>query len=74
MLLFDQKISWRIVRLLKDDYPGCIHLSKQGLMGASDRRIWSEARRKGFVVVTFDQDYIDLAGNLGNGRSDSSRK
>lgn len=74
MLLFDQNISFRIVRLLKDDYPGCAHISKQGLLGASDRKIWSHAKAKGSVVVTFDQDYIDLDGNLGNGRSDLPRK
>ncbi|MFZ1664887.1 MAG: DUF5615 family PIN-like protein [Flavobacteriales bacterium] len=61
MLLFDQNISFRIVRLLKEAYPGCIHLSKCGLTDADDTEIWSYARKHGLAIVTFDQDYIDIA-------------
>lgn len=65
MLLFDQNISFRIVRLLKDVYPGCVHLSRCGLMDADDAEIWRYARTRALAIVTFDQDYIDIAALKG---------
>ena len=56
MLLFDQNISFRIVRLLKDVYPGCVHLSRCGLTDADDAEIWRYARTHALAIVTFDQD------------------
>lgn len=66
MLLFDQNISFRIVRLLKDVFPGCIHLSRCQLVDAVDGDIWSYARKSGLTIVTFDQDFIDLAALKGS--------
>ncbi|HMN05354.1 MAG TPA: DUF5615 family PIN-like protein [Flavobacteriales bacterium] len=66
MLLFDQNISFRIVRLLRDSFPGCTHISKQGLLDATDRQIWEHARQSGLAIVTFDQDYIELAAISGH--------
>ena len=66
MLLFDQNISYRIVRLLKEAYPGCRHISKCGLVGASDRNIRAYAKRHQLAVVSFDQDHFELAALLGH--------
>lgn len=66
MLLFDQNISFRIVRLLKESYPGCIHLSRCGLTDATDAEIWRYASKHALAIVTFDQDYIDLAALRGS--------
>lgn len=65
MLLFDQNISFRIVRLLKEVYPGCVHLSRCGLTDADDPDIWRYARKHDLAIVTFDQDYIDIAALRG---------
>lgn len=65
MLLLDQNISFRIVRLLKEVYPGCVHLSRCGLTDADDPDIWKYARKNSLAIVTFDQDYIDLAALRG---------
>lgn len=61
MLLFDQNISFRIVRLLKEAYPACVHLSRCGLLDAEDQTIWEYARDHSLAIVSFDQDFIDLA-------------
>ena len=61
MLLFDQNISFRIVRLLRAEFPKCVHLSDVGLTNASDRRIRTYARIHDLTIVTFDEDYIELA-------------
>jgi len=60
MLLFDQNISFRIVRLLQEVYPGCIHLSRCGLTDAEDPEIWRYAGKHHLAIVTFDQDFIDI--------------
>lgn len=61
MLLFDQNISFRIVRHLRALYPKCRHVSDAGLMGASDRRLRAFARIHGLAIVTFDEDHLALA-------------
>ena len=61
MLLFDQNISFRIVRLLRRSFPKCLHVSDAGLMGASDSRIRAYSKIHKLAIVTFDQDHVDLA-------------
>ena len=65
MLLFDQNISFRILRLVADIYPGSVQVRREGLEDASDRQIWAHAKRKRLAIVTFDQDYLEIAALLG---------
>lgn len=60
-LLFDQNISFRIIRKIIAEFPGSKHVSDVGLSGADDTEIWQFARKEGFVIVTFDSDYYDMA-------------
>jgi len=60
-LLFDQNISYRIVRLLNSTFPNCKHVSDVGLNGKSDLEIWDYARVNNFIIISFDADYYDLA-------------
>ncbi|QQR85245.1 MAG: DUF5615 family PIN-like protein [Flavobacteriales bacterium] len=65
MLLFDQNISFRIVKLLRTSFPGCAHVSDRKLKGAPDRSIWKFAETTGSCIVTFDRDFEDLAALKG---------
>lgn len=58
MLLFDQNISFRVLGLISDIYPGSVQIRREGLDDASDRKIWTHAKRRGLAIVTFDQDYL----------------
>jgi predicted nuclease of predicted toxin-antitoxin system len=60
-LLFDQNISYRIVSRIIQEFPDSKHVSDVGLAGAEDSEIWQFAKNEGFVIVTFDSDYYDIA-------------
>jgi len=60
-LLFDQNISYRILRLLPENFSNCCHLRSVGLLNCNDVEIWLFAKQKGFTLVTFDADFLDIA-------------
>lgn len=57
-LLFDQNISYRIVRLLYPTSPDCKHVSDVGLNGKSDFEICDYARVNNFIIVSFDAIFM----------------
>lgn len=64
-LLFDQNLSHRLCWLLADVSPSAEQVRHAGLDQASDEEIWAFARREGFVVVTLDADFADIAALRG---------
>lgn len=59
-LLFDQNISFRIVKTITDIFPNFKQVGQVGLNGASDLAIWEYAKLNDFTIVTFDSDFYDL--------------
>jgi predicted nuclease of predicted toxin-antitoxin system len=59
-LLFDQNISYRIVKKVLHLFPDCKHISSCGLLNAEDPEIWDYARKLHFTIVTYDSDFYDL--------------
>lgn len=65
-LLFDNNISYRIVKVLASDFPDNIHATRTGLlMPSPDLEIWRFARQNGFTVVTNDEDFVNLESLYG---------
>jgi len=60
-LLFDQNISFRVLRLLPDSFSNCLHVKSVGLNDCDDIIIWQYAKQNSFTVVTFDADFFDLS-------------
>ena len=60
-LFFDQNISFRILKYLPEKYSGSASVKSEGLIDAPDLEIWKFARQHGFVIVTQDSDFNDLA-------------
>jgi predicted nuclease of predicted toxin-antitoxin system len=60
-LLFDQNISFRVIKKLKSYFPGCLHISDCKLSGSEDSDIWKYAKNNDFVIVTFDSDFYDIS-------------
>jgi len=56
VLLFDQNISFIIVKNLQDIFPGSKQVREVRLENAKDSRIWSFAMENSFSIVTFDAD------------------
>ncbi len=66
-LLLDAHLSWRLVKKLQANYPETIHLNQTGLQyPADDIDIWEFAKRLNFVILTFDEDYINLSLRFGH--------
>jgi predicted nuclease of predicted toxin-antitoxin system len=60
-LLLDQNLSFKLCRLLVDVFPGSTHVGALGLARADDRAVWDHAKANGFVLVSHDADFAELA-------------
>ena len=60
-VLLDQNVSREIASWLRTKRPlwRVEHTSDVGLEGESDRRIFEWAQERGFLIVTFDEDFAD---------------
>ena len=65
-LLFDANLSPRLARRLAELFPESVHVFDTGLARfTSDETIWEYARTNGFIIVTADTDFLDLANVRG---------
>jgi len=61
-LLFDANLSPKLVGRLAELFPHSAHVFETGLAHfTSDEIIWEYAKENGFVLVTADSDFLDLA-------------
>ena len=60
-LLLDQNLSHRLVQRLAAEYPDSVHVAHVGLDTATDRAIWEYAGEHGYVIVSKDTDFRQLA-------------
>ncbi|MDX2039603.1 MAG: DUF5615 family PIN-like protein [Acidobacteriota bacterium] len=56
-LLFDQNLSFRLVKQLSDLFPDSDHVRLLGMEQKDDKLIWQHAKNNGFTVVTQDADF-----------------
>ncbi len=54
-LLFDENLSYRILKKLDSEYEG-----SQNIRGKADLIIWEYAKTNDFTIVTFDEDFYDI--------------
>lgn len=60
-LLFDANLSWRLVEKLNQYIDECRHVDHIGLtIPAKDLEIWLFAKNNGFIIVTNDEDFLNL--------------
>jgi predicted nuclease of predicted toxin-antitoxin system len=64
-LLYDQNLSFKLSRALSDLFPGSTQVRLIGLAEASDRAIWDYAKSNGFILVTLDSDFAEMAALFG---------
>jgi predicted nuclease of predicted toxin-antitoxin system len=60
-LLFDQNISFRIIKKIENDFPEARQVRAIGLEGKSDRDIWIFCKENNYSIVTFDADFFDMS-------------
>ncbi|MBC7536612.1 MAG: DUF5615 family PIN-like protein [Ferruginibacter sp.] len=65
-LLLDANISWRLTAKLKSDFTDCLHVDHIGLtIPAKDIKIWDYALLNNLIIVTNDDDFLNLATDKG---------
>lgn len=64
-LLFDQNLSFRLCSELADLFPGSQQVGRMGLAEADDIHVWEAARAGGFVLVSQDADFAEMALHRG---------
>lgn len=65
-LLFDQNISFRVIKKIEDVYPEANQVRQLNLENCSDMEVWQFAKENDFSIVTFDADFYDLANLKGH--------
>jgi predicted nuclease of predicted toxin-antitoxin system len=61
-LLLDANLSWRSIAILKKHFDDCFHVDSIGLtVPANDRKIWEYAKQHDIIIVTNDEDFLDLS-------------
>jgi len=63
--LFDQNISYKILKLLPEQYKESTSVKTEKMINNTDREIWEFARRNNYVIVTHDSDFNDLNALFG---------
>ncbi|MFT4093615.1 MAG: DUF5615 family PIN-like protein [Niabella sp.] len=61
-LLFDANISWKLCTKLSDFFDECYHVDFVGLkIPAKDNEIWAYALENRMIIVTNDDDFLNLS-------------
>jgi predicted nuclease of predicted toxin-antitoxin system len=60
-LLLDANISWKLTNSLSEIFGDCAHVDKIGItVPAQDVDIWAYAKDHEYIIVTKDNDFVDL--------------
>lgn len=60
-LLLDANISWRLTTLFEEHFLACYHVDNIDLtVPAKDDDIWKYAKEKNLIIVTNDEDFLNL--------------
>jgi len=65
-LLFDQNLSFKLCTLLSDLFPDSKPVRELGLDRSDDRVVWQHAKDNGFMLVSQDSDFADMAAHYGH--------
>lgn len=59
--LIDENLSDKLVARLDGVYPGTKHVKQLGLTGHADTDLWELARKEGFIILTQDDDFVEMS-------------
>jgi predicted nuclease of predicted toxin-antitoxin system len=61
-LLLDANLSWRLTKTLSNSFDSLKHVDKIEIsLPATDRQIWDWAKENNYIIVTNDEDYLNLS-------------
>ena len=64
-LLLDENLSRRLIHKLLDVFPGTPHFSDADVLRTPDPDIWQYAKENDFIIITKDDDFLELAHRFG---------
>jgi predicted nuclease of predicted toxin-antitoxin system len=64
-LLFDENLSFKLCQRLADAFPDSSQVRLVGHAQADDRALWDYARSNGFILVSQDADFAEMAALFG---------
>jgi predicted nuclease of predicted toxin-antitoxin system len=64
-LLFDQNLSFKLCTHLSELFPDSKAVRELGLECSDDRIGWQHAKDHGFMLVSQDSDFADMAAHYG---------
>ena len=60
-LLLDANLSWRLIQILKEHFEEVRHVDQIELsIPPTDDEIWNYAARNDCIIITNDQDFLDM--------------
>ncbi len=65
-LLFDQNLSFKLCQRRNHVFPDSSQVRLLGLAQADDGAIWGHAKSNGFVLVSQDADFAEMAALFGS--------
>ena len=60
-LLFDQNISFLIIKRLRGKFPEIANVKSFKLENTPDSKIWDFAKINSYFIVTYDNDFYDFS-------------
>ena len=65
-ILLDANISWKLIKNLNPVFGICDHVDLIGInVPANDLEIWNYARENGYIIITKDNDFLDILDKNG---------
>jgi len=60
-ILLDANISWKLINKLRPVFGECAHVDQIGLnVPVDDTDIWNYALKNDYIIITKDQDFLNL--------------
>jgi predicted nuclease of predicted toxin-antitoxin system len=60
-ILLDANISWKLTKTLSPIFGECLHVDNIDItIPAQDVDIWNYAKENEFIIITKDNDFVDL--------------
>lgn len=60
-LLFDENISYRIVKKIQLEFPEVSHVKFHNLLKTDDLLVWEFSKSEGYTIITNDSDFNDFS-------------
>ena len=63
--LIDENLSDKLVARLDADFPGTQHVKHVLMSAKPDADLWELAKREGFIILTQDDDFVEMSALRG---------